>query len=163
MRKPPFRLGDQDKRAVVDTVRSILESKGSEVACVAPDATVYEAIAEMARKEVGALAVLEEGELTGIISERDYARKVILQGRSSKETLVWEIMTPAPLVTVSPDFTVDDCMIVVTHKRVRHLPVLEHGKLAGMISIGDLVKAIISSQAYTIDQLYTYIENRYPF
>jgi CBS domain-containing protein len=156
MKKLPLTLGDGRKRAVVDTVRSILENKGHDVLSISPGATVYEAIAEMACGEVGALLVLSNGELFGIISERDYARKVILQGRSSKETLVQEIMTPSP-ITVTSSHTVDECMRIVTERRVRHLPVVDNGEVNGMVSIGDLVKTIISSQSYTIDQLYTYI------
>lgn len=151
-----FRLGDRRKRAVVDTVRSILEHKGADVFAISPHATVYEAIAEMARREVGALVVLEYGELVGIVSERDYARKVILLGNSSRESLVREIMTPSP-ITVTPDQRVDECMRILTDNRIRHLPVVEGGRLKGVVSIRDLVKAIISSQAYTIDQLHSYI------
>ena len=156
MKKLPFTLGDTRKRAVVETVRSILENKGHDVVSISPGATVYEAIAEMARREVGALLVLSNGKLVGIISERDYARKVILQGKSSKETFVEEIMTPS-LITVTSSQTVDECMRIVTDRRIRHLPVVDNGELNGMVSIGDLVKTIISSQVYTIDQLYTYI------
>jgi CBS domain-containing protein len=110
----------------------------------------------MARSEVGALVVLSGRELVGIVSERDYARKVILQGRSSKDTLVQEVMTPSP-VTVAPCDTVDECMRIVTERRIRHLPVVEAGELKGMVSIGDLVKTILSAQSYTIEQLHTYI------
>ena len=156
MKKLPFTLGDTRKRAVVETVRSILENKGHDVVSISPGATVYEAIAEMARREVGALLVLSNGKLVGIISERDYARKVILQGKSSKETFVEEIMTPS-LITVTSSQTVDECMRIVTDRRIRHLPVVDNGELNGMVSIGDLVKTIISSQSYTIDQLHTYI------
>lgn len=157
MNEVAFAAGDERKRAVVDTVRSILEAKGHEIWSIAPEATVFDAIAEMARRGVGALVVLSARELAGIISERDYARKVILEGRSSKACQVSEIMTPAPLVTVTPEQTVDACLRLVTQRHVRHLPVLDGQELQGMISIGDLVKAIISSQAYTIDQLHTYI------
>jgi CBS domain-containing protein len=156
-----FRLGDRRKRAVLDTVRTILEHKGYSVTTVSPHATVYEAIAEMAEIGVGALPVMENGKLVGIVSERDYARKVILQGRSSRETLVREIMTESP-VTVSPSHSVDECMRIVTDRHIRHLPVMEAGELKGIVSIGDLVKAIISSQAFTIDQLHTYIGTGYP-
>ena len=156
MKKLPFTLGDKRKRAVVETVRSILENKGHDILSISPGATVYEAIAEMARRDVGALLVLSNGKLVGIISERDYARKVILQGKSSKETLVQEIMTPS-VVTVTSSQTVDECMRIVTDRHIRHLPVVENGELRGMVSIGDLVKTIISSQSYTIDELYTYI------
>ena len=135
--------------------------KGFQVWCVLPDATVHDAIAEMALREVGALPVIDDGRLVGIISERDYARKVILQGRSSKETPVGQIMTPAP-ITVTPEQTVEECMQIMTQNRVRHLPVVDQGRLAGIVSIGDLVNAIISAQRYTIDQLYGYITAKYP-
>jgi CBS domain-containing protein len=160
MKEVPLRLGDSRKRAVVDTVRSILEDKGHDIISISPRATVYQAIEEMSQREVGALLVLSDEELVGIISERDYARKVILKGRSSKETLVHEIMTPAP-ITVTLAQTVDECMRIVTDKHVRHLPVVDEGVLKGMISIGDLVKAIISSQSDTIDQLHSYIGSGY--
>jgi CBS domain-containing protein len=161
MRASHFRLGDRRKRAVVDTVRSILDHKGYAVTTISPGQTVYEAISEMARIGVGALPVVAQGLLVGIVSERDYARKVILQGRSSKETLVREIMTESPF-TVSPQHTVDECMRIVTERHIRHLPVLDGGELRGIVSIGDLVKAIISTQAFTIDQLHTYIATGYP-
>ncbi|HTS63706.1 MAG TPA: CBS domain-containing protein [Candidatus Acidoferrales bacterium] len=161
MRNLPFQLGDGRKRASIDTVRTILDNKGHDIVSISPGATVYDAIAEMARKEVGALLVLSGSELVGIISERDYARKVILKGKSSKETAVQEVMTPSP-VTVTPSHTVDECMRIVTNKRIRHLPVVDGKELRGMVSIGDLVKTIISSQAYTIDQLHTYIWADYP-
>jgi len=144
-----------------DTIGSILRHKGHEVWSVEANATVYEAIALMAEKGVGAVLVVSEGGLVGIVSERDYARKVILQGRSSKATRVRKIMT-SDLVTVAPDNTVDECMRIMTHHRIRHLPVLDHGKLVGVVSIGDLVKAIIADQAHTIDQLHTYIGSKYP-
>jgi CBS domain-containing protein len=156
MKKLPLRLGDRRKRAVFETVRSILDNKGYEIVSIDPDATVYDAIAEMAGRRVGALLVLSDRELVGIVSERDYARKVILQGRSSKDTLVHQIMTPSP-IAVTPAHTVDECMRIVTDRHIRHLPVVDEGEVKGMVSIGDLVKAIISSQAYTIDQLHTYI------
>jgi CBS domain-containing protein len=156
-----FRLGDRRKRAVMDTVRSILDNKGYGVTTVAPGQTVYEAIEQMAQIGVGALPVVADGVLVGIVSERDYARKVILQGRSSRETVVREIMTESP-VTVSPQHTVDECMRIVTDRHIRHLPVVEGGELKGIVSIGDLVKAIISAQAFTIDQLHTYIGTGYP-
>jgi CBS domain-containing protein len=156
-----FRLGDRRKRAVLDTVRTILEQKGYGVTTISPEATVYEAIEEMARIGVGALPVVTGRQLVGIVSERDYARKVILQGRSSRETRVREIMTESP-ITVSPQYTVDECMRIVTERHIRHLPVVECGELKGIVSIGDLVKAIISTQAFTIDQLHTYIATGYP-
>jgi CBS-domain-containing membrane protein len=154
--KPLLKPGDRRKRAVVETVRSVLDCKGGDVWYISPDATVYEALSEMATREVGALPVVIGDRLVGIVSERDYARKVILQARSSKETPVRDIMTPSP-ATVSPETSVDACLRMMTFKKVRHLPVLDDGKLAGIVSMGDLVAAIISAQAYTIDQLHTYI------
>jgi CBS domain-containing protein len=139
-----------------ETMASILKSKGSAVWSVAPDATVYEAIARMASKGVGALLVLSDGRLEGIISERDYARKVILEGRSSRDTVVREIMTSS-LVTVSQDHTVEQCMKIMTRHRVRHLPVMDRDDVVGIVSIGDMVRATIASQAETIDHLHTYI------
>jgi len=146
---------------MMDTINSILRVKGCDVWSVPPDATVYDAIALMAEKGIGAVLVISEGALLGIVSERDYSRKVILQGRSSKETRVEEIMT-ADLVTVTPETTIDESMSVMTHYRIRHLPVLNRGNLVGVVSIGDLVKAVISEQAHTIHQLHTYIGGKYP-
>lgn len=143
-----------------DMVRSILAGKGTAIWSVAPDATVYEALAKLAEKDVGALLVLDGGNLVGIFSERDYARKVILMGRSSKEIRVHEIMT-APVVTVTPRHTVEECMKIITENRVRHLPVMDETRLAGVISIGDLVNAIISEQAETIHHLNNYISGSY--
>jgi CBS domain-containing protein len=147
--------------AVRDTVGSILDRKGKEIWQVSPAATVYDAIAEMAERAVGALPVVSEGQLVGMISERDCARKVILQGKSSQHTQVQEIMTPSP-ITVTPDYTVDQCMRIMTRYHVRHLPVVDLGSMVGIVSIGDLVNAIISSQAFTIDQLQMYIASDYP-
>jgi CBS domain-containing protein len=146
---------------MAETITWILNNKNKAIWSIAPDATVYDALALMAGKEVGALLVLSAGKLVGIISERDYARKIILQGRSSRETTVQEIMT-GDMVTVTPEDTIDECLRIVTHHHVRHLPVLDQGKLVGIISIGDLVNAIISEQARTIDQLHTYIGANYP-
>lgn len=154
-------LPDKDKLARLDTVRTILQTKGCEVWNISPGATVYEAIEQMALKHVGALLVMSQETLVGIISERDYARKVILQGRSSHETLVREIMTPRPVV-VAPQQTVHECLQIMTLRRIRHLPVVEEGRVSGIVSIGDLVKAIIATQEFTIDQLHTYIADSYP-
>jgi CBS domain-containing protein len=153
--RPPSPV-DERKMATVETICSVLERKGKEVWQISPTATVFEAIAEMADRGVGALLVVSQGQLVGIISERDYARKIILQGRSSQHTIVQEIMTPSP-ITVTPEYTVEECMKIMTLRRIRHLPVLEQGAIAGVVSIGDLVNAIIATQAYTIDQLHTYI------
>ena len=146
---------------MVETIGSILKTKGPQIWSVAPDATVFDAIALMADKSVGAVLVIFEGRPVGIVSERDYARKVILQGRSSKDTRVLDIMTVG-LVTVTPDNTIDECMRIMTHHRIRHLPVIDRGDLVGIVSIGDLVNAVIADQAQTIDQLHTYIGNKYP-
>lgn len=146
---------------MAETIAWILKTKGYGIWSVPSNATVYDAIAMMADKAVGALLVVAEGTLVGIISERDYARKVILQGRSSQDTRVQEIMTRS-LITVTPENTVDECMRIMTQRRIRHLPVLQNSKLVGIVSIGDLVKAIISDQAHTITQLHTYIANDYP-
>lgn len=137
-------------------VRQILEMKGPEVWSTSPEATVYEALKIMADKNVGALVVLEGDQLKGVISERDYARKVILKGKFSKETPVSEIMS-TDVVTVLPNESIEECMALMTSKRVRHLPVLEGNKLVGVISIGDVVKAIISDKEFTIEQLMNYI------
>ena len=145
----------------METVRSMLRHKGSEIFSLAPEATVYEAVAMMADKSVGALLVLSAGKLAGIVSERDYARKVILKGKHSHEIQVKEIMT-SPVFTVSPSHSVEDCMRVITAHRIRHLPVMEGDALLGIISIGDVVRSIISTQAHAIDQLSGYIEGRYP-
>jgi CBS domain-containing protein len=143
------------------TVGSVLRLKGSEVWYVAEDHTVYEAIEKMADKGVGALLVLSAGKLVGIISERDYARKVILKGKSSTMTLVKEIMT-SPVISVPQDQAVDECMILMTRNRIRHLPITEHEKVLGVISIGDLVKWLVSEQEETIKHLQNYISAQYP-
>jgi CBS domain-containing protein len=146
---------------LTDPVRLVLDRKGWDVWSIGPSDSVYDAIARMAEKGVGALVVLDGDALAGIISERDYARKVILQHRSSRETPVGEIMT-RDVLTVSPDKTVDDCMQLMTARHVRHLPVVEGGRVRGMISIGDLVRWVISAQKQTIEQLSAYISGSYP-
>jgi len=138
------------------TVRHILDDKGSDVWSIDTDASVFEALEFMAEKNIGAVIVVHAGEFVGIMSERDYARKIILMSRHSKETLVSEIMTPDPLC-VGPSETVADCMELMTDNRFRHLPVLEDGELVGLISIGDVVRAVIDEQRFLIDQLESYI------
>lgn len=138
------------------TVSAILNQKCSELWSIGPTDTVYAAIKLMAEKGVGALPVLENGKLVGMISERDYTRKVMLRGKTSKDTPVREIMTEA-LVSAHPDDSVGECMETMTERRVRHLPVMQDGRLVGIISIGDLVKWIISAQGATIDQLTKYV------
>jgi CBS domain-containing protein len=137
-------------------VRHLLEAKGNAVYTITPEAPVLDAIRLMAERSVGALPVMRGDVLAGIVTERDYARKVILKGHSSRETPVSDIMTPAP-ASVSPGTTVDECMHLCTELRVRHLPVLDGNRLVGIVSIGDLVKAVIDDQANEIDQLQRYI------
>lgn len=138
------------------TIKEILDYKGTAVWTVAPDATVFEAIQMMSDKNVGALLVIEHDKLIGIISERDYTRKVALKGKSSKELKVREII-PDRVLSVTPNHTVEECMRLMTEQRVRHLPVLEGERITGVVSIGDLVNWVISTQSATIRQLETYI------
>jgi CBS domain-containing protein len=141
---------------IVGTVSSLLREKDAHIWTIKPDATVYEALELMAGKNIGAVPVLDGAKLLGILSERDYTRKVMLKGKSSKQTPVQEIMSKH-VVAVDPADTVGDCMRLMTEKRMRHLPVLENGKLVGILSIGDLVRWTISAQTATIDQLTKYI------
>jgi CBS domain-containing protein len=140
------------------TVRQLLDRKDRAVFSVGPETPVLEAIRAMAEHHIGALLVMKGEVLAGIVSERDYARKVILLGRSSSDTPVRDIMT-TPVLTVSPETSVEQCMQLVTDKRVRHLPVLEAGRVVGMVSIGDLVKAVIAAQQQQIEQLESYIHS----
>ena len=139
-------------------VRQLLDRKGREVFSVRPEAAVLEAIRMMAERHVGALLVMQGDKLAGIVSERDYARKVILMGRSSADTPVRDIMS-TPVLTVQPEATVERCMQIMTEHRVRHLPVAEQGRIVGMVSIGDLVKAVIAEQQQQIEQLESYIHS----
>jgi len=138
------------------TVKQLLEAKGREIYSIAPEARLFDALKLMAEKGVGALVVLDNGKLAGILSERDYARKVILHGKSSHDVPVSEIMT-GKVITVHPRQTVEECMALMTEKRIRHLPVAEGERLIGVLSIGDLVKEVIAEQAQTIQQLESYI------
>jgi CBS domain-containing protein len=141
---------------VIESIGSVLKKKGNEISSVAPGATVHEAIALMAAKNVGTVLVISEGTLVGIISIRDFGRKVVLEGKSARDVGVQEIMTTS-LITVTPETTVLDGMALMTRHHIRHLPVLEQGKLAGMVSMADLVSEVVSGQAFAIDQLQKYI------
>lgn len=140
---------------MMTTIRQILGKKPA-VYSIGPQATVYDALLVMAERNVGALVVLQEGQLAGIFSERDYARKVALLGKRSRDTPVIEIMT-SKVVTIDPDRTAGECMALMTEKRFRHVPVMEGGKLVGVISIGDVVRAVVEEQQFTIKQLENYI------
>jgi CBS domain-containing protein len=142
------------------TVKQMLEEKGRNVWTITPDAKVFDALKLMAEKEVGALIVLEKGAVAGILSERDYARKIALMGRLSQDTFVREIMT-LHVYGVHPSSSSEECMALMTDKRIRHLPVIEKDKLVGVISIGDVVKSIISQQKVTIQHLENYIMGKY--
>ena len=147
---------------ITDTIRTLLRSTGkNRIFSVTPDESVYEAIEKMALEGIGAVLVISENKLVGILSERDYARKVILKGHSSKETPVRDIMT-SPVVFVTPENTVDECMAIMTNRRFRHLPVVENDVPIGVVSIGDLVRWTISGQAQAIQELEGYIGGRYP-
>ncbi len=142
------------------TVRQILQSKGGRIWSVGPHATVFDALMLMAEKDIGAVVVVEGGKLVGIFSERDYARKVVLKGRSSKDTLVSELMTP-DVFYVHPDQTIEECMALMTKRHIRHLPVLDDDDLVGIITIGDAVKAVIADQEVMISSLENYIRGGY--
>jgi CBS domain-containing protein len=145
---------------MADTVDSILRYKGHQVWSVSPDDSVFQAMSLMADNDIGALVVIAGGALVGMVSERDYARKVVLQGRTSEATPVRDIMT-SPVVSVSPSHTVDDCMRIVTTRRIRHLPVVDGEQVVGVVSIGDLVWRVISTQTDTIQYLQEYIVGRH--
>jgi CBS domain-containing protein len=144
-----------------DTLREVLGNKGRDICAVEPETSVYDALETMAENDIGALLVMDEGQLLGIMSERDYARKVILVGKSSRDTLVEEIMH-APQPSASLNTTVSEAMRMMTEARVRHLPVLESGRVTGVVSIGDLVNHVISAQQGTIQALQAYVSGSYP-
>jgi CBS domain-containing protein len=141
----------------METIRQILGKKGNQIFSVAPDTTVYDTLKLMADKNIGAVLVLDEGKLVGIMSERDYARKVVLKGKFSKEIPVNEIMSPN-VICIDPDQTIKNTKAVMIQKRIRHLPVMEDDKLVGIISIGDVVNAVLEENSFMIDQLATYIK-----
>ena len=141
------------------TVKDILRAKGFKVYSISPDATVYEALKRMAKKNVGSMLVFEGKDLVGMISERDYSRKTILKGRLSKDTAVREIMTTS-VVSVHPDDDIEGCMELFTDKHIRHLPVVENGKVVGIVSIGDIVKSIIDYKEFIIEELENYIKGK---
>lgn len=138
------------------TVHDVLRKKGSGVIAVCPDDSVFDALQTLAENNIGAVLVCDGSQLVGILSERDYARQVILKGKASRDTLVHEIMTTS-VVCVHPEHTIDECMALMTDKRFRHLPVVSDGRLLGVLSIGDVVKALLDEQAYRIEQLESYI------
>lgn len=142
------------------TIEQLLEIKGKDIWSIAPQATAFEALQIMAQRNIGALLVIDRGKLVGIFSERDYARKVILKGKSSKETSVGELMTPEVLY-VTPQDTLEESMALMTAKHIRHMPVLDKGNLKGMLTLGDVVKQIISNQEFTIKELEKYITGGY--
>ena len=153
---------DHDAAAgLAGTARTILDEKGSSVFSIDAGASVYDAVAEMDERKVGALCVTKAGALVGVISERDYTRKIILQGRSSQDTTVAEVMS-SPAVSVEPSTPLAQCMHIVTEQRLRHLPVVESGRIVGVVSIGDLVRTVIAQQAQTIARLDTIIIGPYP-
>jgi CBS domain-containing protein len=146
---------------ITDSIGALLHHKGAQVHTIDPEATVFEAIQLMADRNIGALVAMAGGRVVGMLSERDYTRKVVLKGKSSKDTRVRELLS-SPVITVTPAHSVEECMRLMTSHRIRHLPVLEGEALAGVVSIGDLVNWTISAQSQEIDQLKTYITGQYP-
>ena len=144
------------------TVSELLANKSKDIWSVGPKATVYEALALMGEKEIGALMVMNDGKVVGIISERDYARKVALKGKTARETIAEEIMTQIDEVYgVGPETTIEDCMVIITRKKIRHLPVFDHNKIVGVISIGDVLNSVIAEQGSLIEHLSNYIAGKY--
>jgi len=156
-----FALREPSGRMFDEPVRSLLREKSPVIWSISPDATVYEAIHQMSEKHIGCLLVLSGGHLTGIVTERDYARKVVLQGRASHQTRVREIMTK-PVLFVREEDTLDDAMRLMTGRKLRHLPVLRDNDVVGIVSMGDLVRWLVEAQQRTIQQLQGYIEGLYP-
>jgi CBS domain-containing protein len=142
------------------TVEALLKAKGSDIWSISPQATVYQALETMSEKETGALLVLDDDKLVGIVTERDYARKLVLKGKSSRDTQVSELMT-RDVLYMEPHNTVQDCMVLMTAKRVRHLPVIDEGQLVGIVTIGDVVKQVMSEQEFAIKELEKYIAGSY--
>jgi len=142
------------------TIKELLKKKSGDIWSISPQASVYQALELMAQKEVGALLVIENDKLVGIFSERDYARKIILKGKASKETAVSELMTTS-VYYVTPDNTLEEAMALMTSKHIRHLPIMNQGKLSGIVTLGDVVKKIISEQKLTIDELENYVTGGY--
>jgi CBS domain-containing protein len=140
-------------------IASILESKGSAIHSVSPDATVGDAVAMMAAKGIGAVLVIEQGRLLGIVSAKDYGTRVVLQGKNGKDVLAREIMT-SPVVTVGPDVKIEDGMQIMVTKKIRHLPILENGELVGVVTLADLVRVVLADQEHKIDQLMTYVGHK---
>ena len=138
------------------TVKHVLDQKGHDVQFIHPDATVFDALKKMAENNIGSLVVLDDGKLVGVITERHYAREIVLRGRTSRETLVRDIMSTEP-ICARPDQPVEECMAMMTAKAVRHLPVIERGQLVGIVSIGDMVKSVIGDQKFIIEQLEHFI------
>jgi signal-transduction protein with cAMP-binding, CBS, and nucleotidyltransferase domain len=164
LRRPFFNLLEphwEKTMEIQGTVYDILHNKNGEVWTTSLDETVYDAIRKMGEKNIGALVVVDHGEVVSVISERDYSRKVVLQGRTSRDTRVRDIVSK-PAVTVCSRDGIDKCMQLMTHSRIRHLPVVDDGRLVGLVSIGDLVRWVISTQRLTIEQLHGYISGDYP-
>ena len=144
---------------MVERIRSILKSKGPTIHAVSPDARVYEAMLMMAQKGIGAVLVIEQGNLLGVVSAKDYGTRIVLQGKNGKDVLAQEVMT-SPALTVGPDVEVVDAMDIMTTKKIRHLPVIENGELVGVVTLGDLVRAVLADKEHTIDQLMRYVGHK---
>jgi CBS domain-containing protein len=144
-----------------DTIATILNTKGDQVYSISPEEKALDAVALMARKGVAAVIVISDGQLAGIVSAKDFGQRVVLEGRSLERTKVGDIMT-SPIISVSPTTTVSEAMAVMAHNRIRHLPVMHNDELAGIVTMGDLARSVIAEQAFTIDQLHSYVGHKYP-